>query len=451
MTITATLAAFAAELDTATIPETVTSRALALTTDFAGSILRAAHEAESTPAILTMLETLGMAGEGPCTVFGLNRRYGAAAAALLNGALGHSLDFDDTHADSSLHPSAPVVPAALAAAELTGASGADFLAAVVVGFEICCRLGMALDPAAHYARGFHPTATAGTFGAAAAAGRLLGLDTDAMASAFGVAASQASGSLQFLINGAWNKRYQVGEASMKGLMAATLASSGFLGARDAIDGKHGFLGGYSDGADPSRAIADLKNVWETLRIGVKPYPACRYTHAAVDGLLTLRRTLELRPEDVQAVTVGLHRNGITLVGAPLDEKRRARSIVDGQFSMPFAAAVALLRGRFGWDDYDLLGKPEVDALAARVNVVRDESLEGLRHPFGATLVLRARDKDHHLRIMNPSGEPETFPDTDALAGKFGLLAAPVLNGNPGPLLARLRDVPRAPSMRGWFN
>ena len=450
MSVTTTLAGFASGLDTNDIPAEVTARALALATDLTGSILRAAREADSTPAVLSMLERLGMGGDGPCTVFGLNRRYGAAAAALLNGVLGHSLDFDDTHADSSLHPSAPVVPAALAAAELTGASGADFLAAVVVGFEVCCRLGMALNPTAHYARGFHPTATAGVFGAAAAAGRLLGLDAEAMASAFGVAASQASGSLQFLVNGAWNKRYQVGEASMKGLMAATLAASGFVGAENAIDGKHGFLGGYSDGADPAVVVAGLGEVWETQRIGVKPYPACRYTHAAVDGILALRRDLGLAPDEVQSVAVGLHRNGITLVGAPLAEKRRSRSVVEGQFSMPFAAAVALLRGRFGWDDYDLLGKPEADALAARVDVVHDESLEGLRHPFGATLTLRARNTDHQLRIADPSGEPDTFPGPEDIATKFRTLAGPVLNASTEGLLCRLRDLPKAPSLRGWF-
>ena len=152
MSVTTSLAIFAADLSASDIPDEVTARALALVTDFTGSILRAAHEADSTPSVLAMLERLGMNGDGPCTVFGLNRRYGAAAAALLNGTFGHSLDFDDTHADSSLHPSAPVVPAALAAAELTGASGADFLAAVVIGFEVCCRLGMALDPTSHYAR-----------------------------------------------------------------------------------------------------------------------------------------------------------------------------------------------------------------------------------------------------------------------------------------------------------
>ena len=451
LSLTMTLAGFASGIDRREIPDEVMARALALVTDFTGSILRAAHEADSTPAVLAMVERLGMDGDGPCTVFGLNRRYGAAAAALLNGTFGHSLDFDDTHADSSLHPSAPVVPAALAAAELTGASGADFLAAVVIGFEVCCRLGMALDPTEHYARGFHPTATAGTFGAAVAAGRLLGLNAKAMSSALGVAASQASGSLQFLVNGAWNKRYQVGEASMKGLMAATLAASDFVGAEDAIDGKHGFLGGYSDGADPARAVAGLGTVWETLRIGVKPYPACRYTHAAVDGLLALRRDLNLSPDEVEAITVGLHRNGITLVGAPLAEKRRARSVVEGQFSMPFAAAAALLRGRFGWDDYDLLGKPETEALAARVDVVRDESLENLRHPFGATLTLRARNIDYRLRIPDPTGEPETFPDAQAIAAKFRTLAGPVLNADADTLLSRLHALPQALSMRGWFS
>ncbi|KRA64329.1 MULTISPECIES: MmgE/PrpD family protein [Rhizobium/Agrobacterium group] len=451
MSLTMTLAGFASGIDRREIPDEVMARALALVTDFTGSILRAAHEADSNPAVLAMLERLGMDGDGPCTVFGLNRRYAAAAAALLNGTFGHSLDFDDTHADSSLHPSAPVVPAALAAAELTGASGADFLAAVVIGFEVCCRLGMALDPTEHYARGFHPTATAGTFGAAVAAGRLLGLNAKAMSSALGVAASQASGSLQFLVNGAWNKRYQVGEASMKGLMAATLAASDFVGAEDAIDGKHGFLGGYSDGADPARAVAGLGTVWETLRIGVKPYPACRYTHAAVDGLLALSRDLNLAPDEVEAITVGLHRNGITLVGAPLAEKRRARSVVEGQFSMPFAAAAALLRGRFGWDDYDLLGKPEAEALAARVDVVRDESLENLRHPFGATLTLRARNTDYCLRILDPSGEPETFPNAQAIAAKFRTLAGPVLNADADTLLSRLHDLPQALSLRGWFS
>ncbi|MFA6267987.1 MAG: MmgE/PrpD family protein, partial [Pseudolabrys sp.] len=147
---TATLAAYVANLKYEDIPAEVLERAKALTLDFLGSAVRARSEAESTPSLLAMLATLGLDGEGKATVCGDARTYTPAIAALLNGALGHSLDFDDTHADSSLHPSAPVVPAAFAVGEITGASGRDVLTAIVAGYEVCCRLGNALDPTSHY-------------------------------------------------------------------------------------------------------------------------------------------------------------------------------------------------------------------------------------------------------------------------------------------------------------
>ncbi|MGY3078374.1 2-methylcitrate dehydratase PrpD [Bradyrhizobium sp. LM6.10] len=200
---TATLAAYVASLKYGDIPAEVLDRAKLLTLDFLGSAIRARSEAESTPSILKMLEALALDTKGDSTVFGDSKTWTPAVAALLNGALGHSLDFDDTHADSSLHPSAPVVPAAFAIGEMVGASGRDVLTAIVAGYEVCCRLGNALDPTSHYARGFHPTATAGTYGAAAAAGKLFGLSEQQLIAAFGVAGSQAAGSLQFLVNGAW--------------------------------------------------------------------------------------------------------------------------------------------------------------------------------------------------------------------------------------------------------
>ena len=205
------------------------ARAKVLTLDFLGSAIRARRDAESTPSLLKMLEALALDGKGESTVFGDAKTWTPAVAALLNGALGHSLDFDDTHADSSLHPSAPVVPAAFAIGEMVGASGRDVLTAIVAGYEVCCRLGNALDPTSHYARGFHPTATAGTYGAAAAAAKLFGLSKEQIIAAFGVSGSQAAGSLQFLVNGAWNKRYQVGAAAMNGVIAATLARNDFVG------------------------------------------------------------------------------------------------------------------------------------------------------------------------------------------------------------------------------
>src|SRR6201998_1346329 len=168
---TATLAGYVANLKFEDIPHEVRERAKALTLDFLGSAIRARREAVSTPSLLKTLEALALDAGGESTVFGDSKTWTPAVAALLNGALGHSLDFDDTHADSSLHPSAPVVPAAFAVGELVGASGREVLTAVIGGYAGCCRLGNALDPTSHYARGFPPTATAGTYGAAAAASK----------------------------------------------------------------------------------------------------------------------------------------------------------------------------------------------------------------------------------------------------------------------------------------
>ena len=424
---TFTLAAFASGLSLEAVPPAAAERAKALTLDLLASAVRARAEAESTPAVLATLGRLGLDGEGPCTVMGDGRGYAPPVAALLNGVLGHSLDFDDTHAESSLHPSAPVVPAALAAGELAGANGATVLAAIVAGYEVCCRLGLALDPAAHYARGFHPTATAGTFGAAAAAGRVLGLSAEQMVSAFGVAGSQAAGSLQFLQNGAWNKRWQVGQAAMNGVIAATLAAEGFRGSAEAIEGRHGLLVGYTDAPHPERAVAGLGQDWETLNIAMKPYPSCRYTHAALDGLIALRREHGLLAADVLALEVGLHRSGVVLVGEPEAAKRRSRNVVDGQFSMAFCAAVALDQGGFGWDDYRRLGEAAIDALCDKVSVRRDPGVEAASpHPFGARVRLSTTKGDFERTIRDPSGEPASFPDRAAQEAKVLTLTEPVL-------------------------
>src|SRR5579864_3033864 len=292
---TATLAGYIANLRFEDIPEEVRERAKALTLDFLGSAIRARRDAESTPSLFKTLEALALDGTGEATVFGDSKSWTPAVAALLNGALGHSLDFDDTHADSSLHASAPVVPAAFAVGEMMGSSGRDVLTAIVAGYEVCCRLGNALDPTSHYARGFHPTATAGTYGAAAAAAKLFGLPQERIVAAFGVSGSQAAGSLQFLVNGAWNKRYQVGAAAMNGVIAATLARNNFVGSTEAVEGKHGLLIGYSDNPHPDKAVAGLGNSYETMKIGVKPYPSCRYTHAALDAIIAMRREHNLTP------------------------------------------------------------------------------------------------------------------------------------------------------------
>ncbi len=389
-----------------------------------------------------MLEALALDGKGESTVFGDSKTWTPAVAALLNGALGHSLDFDDTHADSSLHPSAPVVPAAFAVGEMVGASGRDVLTAIVAGYEVCCRLGNALDPTSHYASGFHPTATAGTYGAAAAAGKLFGLSKDQIISAFGVSGSQAAGSLQFLVNGAWNKRYQVGAAAMNGVIAATLARNEFIGSTESVEGKHGLLVGYSDNAHPDKAVAGLGKIYETMKIGVKPYPSCRYTHAALDALIAMRREHNLTPDQIKRVEIGLHRNGITLTGDAAT-KRHPTSIVGGQFSMFFTGAVALDQGRSAgtitsgsamppsmrWPTSSTWCRMTASRSAAPIRSARAS-------PSPPMTAL------HERLYADPSGEPNSFPDAQAMQQKFLTLARPVLNGRADQLADAILSLER---------
>jgi 2-methylcitrate dehydratase PrpD len=353
---------------------------------------------------------------------------------MLNGTLAHSLDFDDTHAPGSLHPSAPIVPAAFAAAEMTGADGKATIAAIVAGYEVQIRLSLALDPPAHYDRGFHPTATCGAFGATAAAGRLLGLDPEGLASAFGIVLSMSAGSMQFLVNGAWTKRSHVGHAAMCGLIAATQAREGYKGAADAIEGKWGFLHAYAPAADAAKVVDGLGRRWETLKIAVKPYPSCRYSHAAIDGILALASAHAIRAEEVEEVAVGVPEPGWKLIGDPEPAKQSPVSVVDGQFSMPFCAAVALRTGGFTWDDYARhLGDPATLALCKRVRTRVDPKVQAdFPKEMGGSVKIRTGRGTFETYTRVPKGEPANFLSAAELRAKFDGLTGPYLS-------ARRRD------------
>ena len=452
MGITQELAAFSAAITLPRLPPEVVARARLLVLDLAGNIVRARHDAESTPPVLAAARALGLAA-GNSTVFGDSARYTPAGAAFLNGVLAHSLDFDDTHAEASLHPGAPVIPAALAAAEMTGASGADVLAAVVAGYEVTCRVGLALPAGAHYQRGFHPTATCGAFGAAAAAGRVFGLSAAQIEDALGIALSQSAGSLQFLANGAWTKRFQVGWAAMAGLAAATLARENFKGAAEALEGKHGFLRAYAPDPVPARAVQALGHEWELMRTAVKPYPSCRYGHAGIDAALALRAELALQPEDVESVTLGLPTSGMLLIGAPADKKANPQNIVDGQFSGPFVIACALVTGAMGWDSYANLDNPAIRALLPLIHCEHDDDAEAeFPANMAAKLTLKARNQVFTRMVRVPKGEPDNFLTDQELRTKFAALAVPVLGEDrAGRLADALLTIDSAPNLSGLMR
>src|SRR6185295_16937162 len=296
-------------------------------------------------------------------------------AALANGAAAHALEMDDTHNGGSIHLGASVFPAALAAAELRDAPGATVLRAAVAGYEVAARLAMAVDPAAHYRRGFHPTGTCGAFGAAAAAGAMLGLDEPALAAALGIAGSQAAGSMEFLADGAWTKRFHPGWAASAGLHAAALARAGFKAPATIIEGRFGFLHGYSDGSD-TRPLLEPDG-YELCRTSIKPHACCRYMQGPIDATLALRARHDLRAADVEQVEVGMLAAGFAIVCEPAEVKQRPATQVDLQFSLPFGIALALVAGEAEPDRFALATCEDaaVRGLMARVSAVRDPALD----------------------------------------------------------------------------
>ena len=426
MGATREISTFVADIRLDRLPSDVVARAKLLLLDLVGNIVRARHDAESTPPLLAAARALGVAA-GNAAVFGDTARYTPAGAAFLNAALGHSLDFDDTHAAGSLHPGCPVIPAALAAGEMVGASGADVLAAIIAGYEVTCRVALALPAADHYQRGFHPTATCGVFGAAAAAARVFQLDAGRVADALGIALSQAAGSLQFLANGAWTKRFQVGWASMSGLAAAALAREGFKGASEALEGKHGFLRAYAPNPRPERVAESLGRVFELMQTAVKPYPSCRYGHAGIDAALALRSELSLQPGEIESVTLGLPESGMLLVGKPAEQKADPQNVVDGQFSGPFVIAAALASGAMTWDSYALLNDPVVRTLLPKIHCEHDADAQAeFPSNMAAKLTIRARGQAFERLVRTPKGEPGNFLTDAELQGKFASLAGPIL-------------------------
>jgi 2-methylcitrate dehydratase PrpD len=286
---------------------------------------------------------------------------------------------------------------------------------------------LALPAGQHYDRGFHPTATCGAFGAAAAAARVFGLDAAGVEGALGTVLSQAAGSLQFLVNGAWTKRFQVGWAATNGLMAATLVREGFKGPIEALEGKHGFMRAYAPEPTPARAVQDLGTVFELMATAVKPYPSCRYGHASIDAALALRAELGLKPEEIESVTLGLPRAGMLLIGQPAEKKADPQNVVDGQFSGPFVVACALATGAMGWDSYGLLQDATVRTLLSKISCELDPEIEAeFPANMSGKVTIAARGERFVRKVVVPKGEPSNFLTEAELRAKFSGLAEAVL-------------------------
>jgi 2-methylcitrate dehydratase PrpD len=358
-----------------------------------------------------------------------------------------------------LHPSASVVPAALAAAQERGSDGRELLAAVAAGIEVCNRLGMAsYDPvlrnSSFFERGQHATSICGTLGAAVSVALLYGLDADGVASAVGIAASMGSGVIEANRTGGTVKRVHCGWAAHSGVVAAGLAAAGVTGPPTVLEGRFGFFQAWLDGRFDAHALLDgLYERWETVRTVYKPYPSNHFTHPAIDCALALRAR-GLDPADAAEIELGLPGPVLRTVAEPYEEKIRPRTPYHGKFSGPFTVATALLGGGglgVGLDDFGPGSHedPARLALAARVRCFDDARASEL-FPTAFAAVLRVRTHAGSVvehRVDSSRGGPEHPLTRAELLTKFTLNASRALS-DPTALSAAVADLASAESIDG---
>ncbi|MGH2490234.1 MAG: MmgE/PrpD family protein [Candidatus Limnocylindria bacterium] len=435
---TTALAARCAAVRWDALPSGVRERAKDLVLDHLGVALRGSREPSSTIA-LEAARLLNGDG-GSASIVGHDMRMRAPWAAMANGTAAHAIELDDVTSESSLHPGVAVIPPALALAEERSATGTLFLEAVVAGYEATMRIGNALGAASAYERGFHPTGVAGAFGATAAVARLMCLDAETTARAFGVAGGMASGSLEYLSDGSWTKRLNPGWAAHAGIAAAQLAATGFRGPVTAIEGPLGLLHAYSDAPARDRLAPSAEDDWALMTVSIKPYACCRYNHGLIDGVLELANRHRITLAEVVRIRLGVLSAGAILVSEPIEAKRAPRNVVDAQFSAPFAAAVALTRHAAGIAEYTQANVEDegIRGLMARTDCVRDDSLDAAyptRWPSWVEIELRG-GRTVRASVDDATGEPANPIGRDALLKKFHGLAADVI-ARPEELATRV--------------
>ncbi|MGB4325073.1 MAG: MmgE/PrpD family protein [Candidatus Nanopelagicales bacterium] len=404
-------------------------------TDVLGNALGAAH----LPVVQQMRGVVaGWGGTAQASVVN-GQPTAAPNAALLNGTMAHALDFDDTHLPSVLHPSASVVPAALAAAELVGASGPQFLDAVAVGVEVTCRLGMAgydheLGNSVFFEHGLHATSITGTIGSAVACAMLLAPQVGVISSTIGIAASMGAGLLEANRTGGTVKRIHCGWAAHGGVIAAQAAAAGVTGPPTVLEGRFGFLQAYlGDRAKLSAVTDNLGQEWVIEKLFFKPYPCNHFTHAGIDAARRMKAN-GVDPAHITQLRLGLPTPVMRTIAEPADEKAHPRSGYHAAFSGPFTVASAFYSdnglGLFHEDFSDEAAQdPQRLALAAKVVCEANAECDAIvPYQFPAVLTATLDDGTEVTeKVLVNRGGPDNPLSDDELAYKFSLNARETIN------------------------
>jgi 2-methylcitrate dehydratase PrpD len=395
------LASYLAGLRFEDIPEEVVARTEELFLDWIPSAL-AGKNARPVEALERFAQTMGPE-DGPSEILVSRRRSSPLFAALVNAASSHVVEQDDVHNESVFHLATVVFPAALAAAQQTGASGRDFITASIVGYETGVRVGTFLGRS-HY-QTFHTTGTAGTLAAAAAVAHLLGANAETMLQAIGSAGTQAAGLWEFLRDAADSKQLHAAKAAADGLLAAYIARDGFTGATHILEGKQGMAAGMSSDADPARLVEELGESWAVLDTSFKFHASCRHTHPAADALLRTMQENGLAADRISRVRARVHGAAIDVLGPVTDP----RTVHQAKFSMGFVLALIALRGVAGIEDFtdESIRDPELRAFHDRVEMVFDPEIDAAypRRWIGLVEVETTDGHEFTSRVEVPKGDP----------------------------------------------
>lgn len=402
------------------IPTEVVDRAKEIIYDGLGALLSATSPRYDIGGVMRRFvrET---GGTPDAQVFGTDLRTNCATAALVNGTFGYYCDVESHHAGAIMHAIAVVGPAALAVGERMHRSGRDVLTAIVVGIDAACRVSYALGGAALYARGFHPTCVAGTFGSLTAAARLYGLKGPALRHAFGLAGTETSGLLAWVSDETEHSRpYNMGLASRHGVFAAHLASCGFGGPPAIFEGKyplgHAFTGRWDEGA----LFDGLGTAFKVMEIAVKQYACCAFIHPGLDGLFEIMEQEGVRAGDIRRITLRYPAGGYHVIDGNALRSHCAQYVL----------ALAAYRGAVDFDDilHDRRSDPGIKALSERVTVAGDKELDRTYPDLYRSIIQVETAGGRYTRdVTYPKGSPQRPLSREELDRKFARLTADVVS------------------------
>ena len=408
--ISVRLAEFITSCKYETLPEPVRELTRRCVLDWIGSAIRGSIE---PPARMYADVAREEGGAPRATSVAGKFKTSVEWAARINAAASHTVEMDDLHPGSVVHPAAPIIPAAIAVGESIDATGEDLVAAIVAGYEVAVRAGEAAGQS-HY-NFWHSTATCGIFGAAAATARLLRLSNEQTVHALGSAGTQSAGLWQFLDDGAMSKQMHCAHAAGAGIHAAQLAQKGFTAALQMFEGRKGFLAAMSKDPNPNVLTENLGREYRMLTNSFKRHASCRHTHTAIDAALELRNEKKIGTDDLEFIQVELYPAGFHLLS-----EVEATSGYAARFSIPYTIAAALVRGRVGLKEFEDIEAQDIRSTMARVRLVRNDAL-GQDYPEKWPARLRAKLTNGEsilLEVEYPRGDAKNPLSLGELEDKF---------------------------------